>query len=147
MRPTFLIIGAAKCGTTSLFQLLRTHPEIGMSAVKEPNFFSRDPEFQRGWEWYESLFAGHEAKVAVGEASHTYTKIGIYPHAVTRIVERLPEAKLLYIVRHPLVRMESGWAPRIQSCHTASAGFQHITAHGPVNRGVEPLLETDQRLP
>lgn len=115
MRPTFLLIGAAKCGTKTLFELLSAHPEIGMSAVKEPNFFSRDPEFQRGWEWYESLFAGHEAKVAVGEASHTYTKIGIYPHAATRIARHLPEAKLLYIVRHPLVRMESGWAQQVYS--------------------------------
>ena len=51
----------------------------------------------------------------MGEASHTYTKIGIYPHAVTRIAEHLPEAKLLYIVRHPLVRMESGWAQLVYS--------------------------------
>ena len=113
MRPTFLIVGAAKCGTTSLFELLSAHPEIGMSTIKEPNFFSRDPVFQRGWEWYESLFAGQEVKLAVGEASHTYTKIGIYPHAVARIAEHLPEARLLYIVRHPLVRMESGWAQQV----------------------------------
>lgn len=115
MIPTFLLIGAAKCGTTSLFELLSAHPEIGMSRIKEPDFFSKDPVFQRGWGWYESLFAGQEAKLAVGEASHTYTKIEIYPHAVARIAEHLPKAKLLYIVRHPLDRMESGWAQQVYS--------------------------------
>lgn len=40
--PNFLVIGAAKCGTTSLYHYLKTHPEVYMSPIKEPNFFSTD---------------------------------------------------------------------------------------------------------
>jgi len=109
MRPNFLIIGAQKCGTSSLYELLKSHPEIGMSSMKETHFFSRDENYARGWAWYESLFAGTEGKRAVGEASPTYSKIAVFPQALPRIVEHLPDARLIYIVRHPLTRMESAY--------------------------------------
>lgn len=107
VKPTFLIIGAAKCGTTSLFDLLGKHPEIGMCAEKEPMFFSNRKVYERGWEWYESLYAHAAGKRALGEASHQYTCAQVYPQAPARIARDLPDARLIYIVRHPLVRIES----------------------------------------
>ena len=74
--PNFLIIGAAKAGTTSLYDWLRQHPDVFMPALKEPKFFAYDPE--RGGEFpirtleaYTALFEGATA-AAIGEASPSY---------------------------------------------------------------------------
>jgi len=109
MLPNFFIIGAMKSGTTSLHALLRQHPDIFMSNPKEPNFFSRDENYPRLWDWYESLFEGSQDKIAIGEASADYTKRGQSPHTAARIAKHVPNAKIIYIVRHPLERIESHW--------------------------------------
>ena len=109
MRPNFLIIGAGKCGTTSLWSLLGRHPEICVSWSKEPSFFSIDEHYARGWEWYESLFRGSGRERAVGEASNSYSAVGIHPRTVERIARDLPGVRLIYIVRDPFLRAESDW--------------------------------------
>jgi hypothetical protein len=109
MKPNFIVIGAMKCATTSLCDIFAAHPQIFVCAPKEPDFFCKDPVYQRGWDWYESLFAGAERKVAVGEGSTNCTKQLAFPFAAERVAKHLPEAKLIYIVRHPLKRMESHW--------------------------------------
>ena len=119
-RPNFLIIGAMKCGTTSLYELFRQHPQIGMSSEKEPAFFAADEAFARGWDWYESLFAPVAGKPARGEASTSYSKHFSYPRAVERIARFLPDAKLIYVVRDPLERIESQWMHGVhQDWHAA----------------------------
>jgi hypothetical protein len=122
IRPNFLVIGAMKAGTTSLYELLRRHPDVGMSSEKEPAFFCVDEIFARGWTWYESLFAGAEDKAAVGEASTSYTKRLVYPRAAQRIGELLADARLIYVVRHPLERIESQWMHGVHQ-HWHSANF------------------------
>ncbi len=104
-QPSFLVIGAMKAGTTSLYTYLRDHPEVYMSQQKELQFFTRN--WDRGWEWYESQFAESGNAPAVGEASPSYTKCGEYPETVDRIWQHLPDARLVYIVRHPIDRMRS----------------------------------------
>ena len=109
VRPNFLIIGAGKCGTTSLWSLLGQHPDVFVPWSKEPSFFSTDAHYTRGWKWYESLFRGARGEKAVGEASNSYSATGIHPHTVGRIVRDLPEVKLIYITREPFRRAESDW--------------------------------------
>lgn len=114
IKPNFLILGAAKCGTTTLYAWFRRHPEIGMPEVKEPRFFAHDDLYEgeasgKGWPWYASLFEGMEERKAIGEASPRYAIRGVYPQAADRINRDLPDAKLIYIVRHPLRRIESAW--------------------------------------
>jgi len=109
MRPTFLIIGAMKAGTTSTWALLDQHPQVFMSTAKEPHFFSKDEHYARGWAWYEQFYAGGENAIARGEASGSYTKRHLFPNAAPRIATDLPDAKLLYIVRDPLERFLSHW--------------------------------------
>jgi hypothetical protein len=122
VRPNFLVIGAMKCGTTSLYDLLAQHPEIGMSCVKEPAFFCDDNVFAKGWSWYESCFAQAAGRKAVGEASTSYTKKYSYPHAAGRIARYLPHARLIYVVRHPLERIESQWLHGVH-CRWHPANF------------------------
>ena len=52
-KPDFIIIGAAKSGTTTLYEYLCRHPQIFMSTPKEPDFFSLDQNYTKGIEWYE----------------------------------------------------------------------------------------------
>ena len=109
MQPNFLVIGSAKCATTSLCGLLGAHPDVFMCQPKEPHFFAVDKVYNQGWQWYESLFANAQGKTAVGEGSTSYTKHSRYPEAAARIAQHLPDAKLIYMVRNPFEKVESLW--------------------------------------
>lgn len=108
--PTFLIIGAAKCATTSLASLLELHPEAGVSRPKESHFFSMDAQYQFGWEAYLKLFAHCEGMKAIGDASTSYSRIRYHRQVIPRIQRHLSAPKIIYMVRHPLERMESAFA-------------------------------------
>lgn len=93
--PDFLIIGAMKSATSTLHEQLARQPGVFMSTPKEPNFFSDDPIYARGFEWYRGLFAGGAEALLRGESSTHYTKLPTHPHAVERIARHLPQVKLI----------------------------------------------------
>ena len=105
-----LIIGAMKCGTTSLFSYLAQHPQIAACQKKETFFFSANNCWNRGFEWYQSLWDWNPNihKIAL-EASVDYTRIPTYPNAAERIASLGERAnfKFIYILRNPLERIES----------------------------------------
>lgn len=111
MLPNFLIIGAAKSGTTSLYEQLRRHPDVCMPTRrwKEPTFFSERAQgrWARGMHWYRSLFSHHRGERAVGEASTSYTKAPVYGDAPAKIASVLPDARLIYLVRDPVDQVVS----------------------------------------
>ncbi|MGI9020302.1 MAG: sulfotransferase family protein [Solirubrobacterales bacterium] len=105
--PNLVVIGAQKCGTSGLHYHLGLHPQISMSKPKELNFFIEERNWGRGLEWYREHF--DEAATVRGEASPNYTA---YPHHLgvpERMHSLIPEAKLIYVVRDPLVRIASHW--------------------------------------
>lgn len=104
--PTFILIGAMKCGTTSLHQYLGAHPQICVSDPKEPDFFLRRNEHDRAW--YKRCF--REPAQAYGEASTNYTKHPAYRGVPERMHRLLPDLKLLYLVRDPIERAVSHYA-------------------------------------
>jgi Sulfotransferase domain len=109
--PNFLIIGAMKCGTTSLHNYLDLHPDISMAPGKELNFFARQGNWDKGVGWYESQL-GNGALVR-GESSPSYT---FYPFArgvPERAAELIPDAKLIYMVRDPIDRIVSHYVHRV----------------------------------
>lgn len=105
-----LIIGAGKCGTTSLFSYLAQHPEISPCKIKEPSFFAEDRIFNRGIEWYYGLWDWNpnQHKIAL-EASTSYTKFPIFNNVAKKISQLPIEAnfKFIYIMRNPLEKIES----------------------------------------
>lgn len=132
--PTFVIIGAMKAGTTSLYHYLDQHPQIQMAATKETNFFSGPPNgipYPAGLkrierlEEYEQLF---DPTVAVrGEASPSYT---VYPRrkgVPERINALVPDAKLIYLVRDPVAR--------------AVSQYQHHVSYENERRSIEEALD------
>ena len=111
MIPTFIVIGAMKCGTTSLHLYLDRHPEIGMSAKKELNFFTSRRSFARGVEWYGAQF--DDRFPARGESSTSYTKCHIFRGVPERMHSVLPDCKLIYLVRNPVDRIVSQYTHRV----------------------------------
>jgi hypothetical protein len=104
--PTFLVIGAHKAGTTTLAQHLRRHPDVFLAAHKEVHYFS-EHNWSRGRDWYESLFAAAGSARAVGEASPGYTCYPLFDHVPERAAALVPQARLVYLVRHPIERLVS----------------------------------------
>ncbi len=92
--PDFLIIGAAKTGTTSVCNYLRRHPDLFFPEDSEPQFFSHDENCTKGLDWYASLFDGVTDRQRCGEKSTAYTRWPECPDVPRRIAEVMPEVKL-----------------------------------------------------
>jgi len=105
--PNLIIIGAVKCGTTSMHYYLGLHPQISMSREKEPNFFIRELNWDKGIEWYKSNFTG-KARIH-GESSARYTNYPFSRGVPERMYSVVPEAKLIYILRDPIERIISDY--------------------------------------
>lgn len=112
MLPNLLIIGAAKCGTTSLHAYLDHHPEISMAVprdtpdVKEMRYFWR-PHWRELRGWYESHF---DVDTPIrGEATPSYTHFPYLSGVPERIHSVIPEVKLIYLVGDPVRRIASHW--------------------------------------
>lgn len=101
MLPNFLIIGSQKAGTTSLYHILKQHPQIYMPETKELNFFFKEDAYARGVDAYTAHFADAADQLARGEASPGYI---CHPEAPARIHELLPDVKLILTVRNPIKR-------------------------------------------
>ena len=110
--PNFFIVGAPKCGTTSLYFHLKQHPQVYLPAVKEPHFFSdcSDPskistEHCNGdRSAYLRLYEEASGYLAIGDASPSYLSDR---NAPSRIKQESPEAKIIIILRDPVERAYS----------------------------------------
>jgi hypothetical protein len=113
-KPNFFIVGAAKCGTTAMFQYLRQHPDIHMSDPKEPQFFGKDLNLRSGyladvkrrqdWQTYESFFDGGKGERRIGESSTWYL---FSTEAAQEIKDYAPEARIIIMLRRPVQMMYS----------------------------------------
>lgn len=103
--PTFIVCGAAKCGTTSIYHYLKKHPDILMSRNKEPNFFNR--HYDAGIEEYKSQFCHYSGELEVGESSVSY--IADADLVAPRIKKHIPDVKLIFSLRNPIERLWSGY--------------------------------------
>jgi len=122
--PDFIIIGAAKAGTTSLYRYLTRHPNIFMSEPKEPTYFAHDERFNRGESWYLSLFQDARPDQLCGEASTNYTNWPLYPDTVSRMASLVPAVKLIYLMRHPVDRAYSHYIQLIQNIRTDDPDYK-----------------------
>jgi hypothetical protein len=113
--PTFFIVGAQKCGTTSLYKHLKKHPEVFLPEVKEPAFFVTRPQpgeprlFPEGCttlEEYSQLYLGAEKFAAIGDASPHYLCDEGSPR---RIHDACPQARIIIMLRDPVIRAHSAY--------------------------------------
>ncbi len=122
-RPNFFLIGAAKAGSSRLHFLLGQHPEVFTSSVKEPGYFDRVPPKPGREAQYIELFRDVGGAKAIGESSVCYSRNLRFPGTARRIFEFNPQARILYLVRHPLRRMESGWVQQRTTLSDISGDF------------------------
>ncbi len=106
MKPNFLVIGAAKSGTTWLQLCLEEHPEIFVPLIKEVHFFSYAKKYEKGLSWYQSFFQKCNQEKAIGEISPSYL---VNPKAPQRIYEFNPNMRLITILRNPIERAYSNY--------------------------------------
>jgi len=115
LQPRIFIIGAPKCGTTSLAEWLSGHPDIWMSDPKEPNFYSDDiPSYRyaRSRAEYEAIFSSASPSAMLGEASTTYLRSR---NAVPALLEDAPDARLIVCLRNPLEMAQSVHSQLVRS--------------------------------
>ncbi|NER98733.1 MAG: sulfotransferase domain-containing protein [Symploca sp. SIO1B1] len=135
--PNFLVIGAAKSGTTSLYAYSKQHPEIYMSPLKEPRFFAFEGEkidfcgpgsniFNQetitSIEAYRALFDGISDEKAIGEASPAYLCV---PKAAECIYHYIPDVKLIVILRQPAERAYSSFLHTVKAGAELNIDFTH----------------------
>lgn len=96
--PDYIIIGAQRCGTTSMMHHIADHSQVGRVPRKEIHFF--DWNYDRGWDWYKSLF-GNEAGKLHGEKSPSYLPHDFVPR---RIADSDVDAKFIVMLRNPIDR-------------------------------------------
>jgi hypothetical protein len=120
-KPNLFILGAAKCGTTSLHAYLDLHPDVFMSEPKEPSFFVPERKhLPKELEWYQGLFKGAEKARIVGESSTDYTKRPFFEGVPDRIAAFAPDARFIYMMRDPIRRAISHY------WHDARQYFQDL---------------------
>jgi hypothetical protein len=106
-KPDFILIGAMKCGTSTLAAQLAQQSGVFMTTPKEPNYFSDDDVFAKGPDWYAGLFDGAQPGDLKGEASTHYTKLPTYPDTIARMRDALDKPRLIYMIRNPKTRAVS----------------------------------------
>ena len=137
--PNFFIVGAAKCGTTSLHDYLSRHPDVFMSRLKEPHFFARDFDIPADWcvrdrQRYLDLFADAKQRRRVGEASVWY----IYSRtAAAELREFRPDARIIIMLRDPIDTMYSLHGQFLWNCNDDILDFeQALAAEADLARGL-----------
>ena len=123
--PDFLVIGAARSGTTSLYRYLERHPAIAAASMKEIHYFSID--HWRGVEWYRAHFPTAmtrkivtwrgDARCQTGEATPYYL---FHPLAPERIADALPDIRLVILLRNPIDRAFSHYL------HEVALGIEEL---------------------
>lgn len=122
--PNFMIIGAKKAATTSLYSYLLQHPDVFMPSPKEPNYYAfeaENPDFAkysrqafpvRTEKEYLKLFAKADTSTAIGEASVGYLESPVAP---VRIKQDIPDCRFICSLRNPVDRTYSGYVMRVRS--------------------------------
>ena len=120
MMPDFIVIGAMRCGTTSLYRYITDHPRIAPAFKKEVHFY--DLHYADGLDWYRTHFPlkvsqrlsarGYDPGFITGEASPYYL---FHPGVPARVKQHSPDAKLLVILRNPVDRAFSHYQQQVRS--------------------------------
>lgn len=143
--PDFIVIGAQKCGTTSLYHYLKKHPCISMASQQEVHYF--DLNYGKGTDWYRAHFPASLSKnlvkqmfardLIIGESSPYYI---FHPAVPQRISELLPEVKLIALLRNPVERAQSHYY------HEVRKGRETLSFEAAIQKEAERLAGVKEKL-
>jgi hypothetical protein len=145
MMPTFQVVGVQRSGSSSLYEYLVNHPNVGRAAVEEIHFF--DNNFQRGIDWYRGHFptrawAGlSERRTGIpmicGEATPYYLA---HPWAPGRLAQTLPGSRVIVVLRDPVDRAYSHYN------HEVALGAETLSFSEALDREPERLEGEVERM-
>jgi hypothetical protein len=144
--PTFLIIGAERAGTTSLYRYLGRHPQVMAVTLRRKGAHYFDTNFGNGVRWYRSHFptewavrrrARHVGDVVTGEACPYYV---FHPLVSERVRSLLPDARLILMLRDPVSRAYSHYR------HEVARGFEHLALEDALDAEPERLDGEEERM-
>ncbi len=141
--PDFLVIGAAKAGTTSLYRYIWPHPDVRKPWRKEPHFF--DLRYERGEDWYRAQFpliVRSPRTWITGEATPYYLH---HPLVPDRVKLMLPDAKLIVLLRDPVERAFSHWRHNVRMGAESRSFESAIESERENYDEVEELMRTGDR--
>lgn len=121
VKPDFIYAGAPKAGSTWLFEVLRSHPDIFVPPAKDLHFF--DKYYSKGIDWYLQQF-GHSGKKVCGELSHDYFT---EEEVADRIARHLPDVKLIFCLRDPADLTLSAWRYARNHSNTFDTSFEEYS--------------------
>ncbi len=141
--PDFIIAGAQRAGTSSLYSYLTQHPDVLPAFRAEVHYF--DVNFSRGIRWYKSFFPlakscvrpGGVPRPITGEKSPYYL---FHPYALTRIGKLLPEARIIILLRNPVDRAFSHYQ------HEVRAGREMCSFEEAIAREAERLAPEIEKM-
>ena len=150
----FIVIGAQKAGTTSLFEHLKRHPEISLPAGKEAPYFSHDAAYARGWKNFMTKAAFGDPSCKWGTVSPLYMVGGVYEPlgahdghydertVPSRIQEHLPDVRMIAILRDPVDRAFSHYRMMVMN------GFERRSFDEAIRGLLHPAaLDSSRRQP
>lgn len=148
-KPNFICIGAAKAGTTTLYDVLKDHTEIYLPPIKETHFFDDPKYWEKGTEWYfNEYFTGVRDEPAVGEMTPSYVYFDEVPQRIHKTLG--PDVKLILMLRNPVTRALSHYkmhysrgneklplreALQIESERMSNSDYQTRARHSYLDRG------------
>jgi hypothetical protein len=140
--PNFVIVGAAKAGTTAIYHYLLQHPQIYLSPLKETNYFALagqelcfrgpgDDDYVNRLSItdeaaYFAQFDGVRDEIAIGEASPLYL---YHPQAAGRIYDTIPKTKIIAVLRNPVDRAYSAFIHLVRDQREVHRDFEQALAH------------------
>lgn len=152
--PDFLVIGAMKCGSTSVYDYLKQHPGIAPGYKKAAHYF--DMNYARGENWYRAHFplaselngrgaeSSDNGRLLAGESSPYYL---FHPLAAERAAQLVPHAKLIALLRNPVSRAYSHYHHMVRTGRENLSFEEAIEAEAVRLAGVEEKLKTDPTFP
>lgn len=136
----FVVAGATRSGTTSLWHYLGQHPDIFLPEQKELWFFNVDEVYEKGLKAYSKMFKGYQSQRMIGDITPMYLTSGLlykearrHPYiashdsAIQRIAQNIPDAKIILTLRHPIDRLISQFSKN--SLQAKHAVLPNLTEH------------------
>lgn len=147
----FFIVGAPKCGTTALYEYLRTNDDVFLPASKEPNYFSYNPEGIHDLNEYLSIFKNSKNEKIIGEASTSYLMDNGAPLKIKELCSH--DTKIIAILRNPVEMSFSLWRHMKRECREDLSFMEAVASQNKrkmdsnyVTQGIHRFLYTERAM-
>jgi len=138
MLPNFICPGAAKCGTSALYNLLKQHPDVFLSMPKEIHFFDRDVNYKKGISWYKTkYFSKVQNEKIIGEITPAYMYLDYVPERIFKCLGK--DIKFIFMLRNPVDRAYSHY------WHTYRNGQERETFIKAIEMEAERIKNSNNR--